>query len=83
MHKSPNRHEQKSKENHSVIIIAPYLVSTPPWLACFCEIQHVLMPVHYEVMACDAEFGTLVVVVPMPCTNNAKINAVQHQCYRH
>ncbi len=63
--------------------IAAYLVGTSPWLPCFCEIQHVLLPVHCEVMARDAEFSTLVVVIPMPCTNNAKINAVQHQYYQH
>ena len=45
-----------------------YLVSTAPRFSSFSKVQHMLLAIHCEVMACNAELCALVVVIPMSCT---------------
>ena len=57
-----------------------HLVCTAPGLARLCEVQHVLLPIHQEVVTSDAELSTLVVVVPMPCSRHDTDSYISCSC---
>lgn len=57
-----------------------HLVCTAPWLACLREVEEVLFAIHGEKMASDAELGTLIVVIAMPCTTQS-YTLFLHACH--